>query len=298
MKKISKGSRGITVTNSGQVGFLYDASQEQRIAQSGAGLLEGYGGDSPLDERWNRLARDRLLVAFELPQDDGLVVEVIVGDDLTPEETGSAPWLDKPERALLSLPSGRLRIETYDTLRAREEPPDERGGSRLLEPGVYKVTFYRPDILRIDCPDDCHHVIVLTPLGATHEPIESTAWFPCRRQGVPAPIERPPVMVKNGKWSGKVLEPGRSTCIDFDVPAASELGLTFGQVILVKIGKRSFEALFVENLGPDQYGRIYGRSLLQERPGLKLAWWAHEDDPQGPWLVLGEDRDWNFRRGT
>jgi hypothetical protein len=79
--------------------------------------LSGYDPRRVADDRALRqLAADGLLVAYELAQDGDRAVEVAVGPPLSAAEKRPAAWWP-PQRALLGLPSGRLRVEPYDSLR-------------------------------------------------------------------------------------------------------------------------------------------------------------------------------------
>src|SRR5262249_32308622 len=100
------------------------------------------------------------LAVYELPQDDPVDLEIVVGQPLTAkQQTGK--YLDA-ERTSLAIPSGSLRIETYESLSVGPNRGDEEGHSITVKPGDYVLSLYR----RTDGPakgKSKGDLIVLTP---------------------------------------------------------------------------------------------------------------------------------------
>lgn len=176
---IRKGTRKVEVENEGLVVFLYDESHAQRIEARNPSLLEGFGEDDADDEVLLKLARQGTLVAYEKIQDDDLDIDVIVGRRLTRKELAQGLWLE-PQEGFIRLPSGRLRIDSYNSLGIGPEEPDADGVVVEVKPGDYVVTLYRLDLLALDDadlddadvdPEDLpDEVIVLTDAKKANKP--------------------------------------------------------------------------------------------------------------------------------
>src|SRR5688572_13494323 len=95
----------VELENSGLVLFLYDAANAKALRKAKLAIFDGYSPDVAYEDAPNKL------VTIELVQDDDVVMQVSVG----------APKDLPAQRARLDLPSGRLRIESYDSLQLSEE---------------------------------------------------------------------------------------------------------------------------------------------------------------------------------
>src|SRR5262249_8691262 len=134
----------VEVYNDGLLVFLYDEVNGAAIRESGVDILTGFGDDTPRDRRLKDLAAKGMLVAYELQQDDNVRAEVIVGRPLSREEMACCCWHLR-QRTLLSLPSGRLCIESYNSLRIGPEEPGDEGAVVKVPPGDYLLTLHRID---------------------------------------------------------------------------------------------------------------------------------------------------------
>ena len=149
--------RRFEIRNSGLLIFLYDEANAAAIRAANPAVLSGYGRkEAAKDEALQQLAAQGLLVAYELVQDGDRVVEVAVGPPLSAREKQRTAWLPA-QRALLSLPSGKLRIEPYDYFRLspdwdlwvrdhRERYRTEmeyHGAMLKVPPGRYLLTLHR-----------------------------------------------------------------------------------------------------------------------------------------------------------
>jgi hypothetical protein len=121
---------------------LYDDANGQAIKAAGPSLLNGYYGNpaKDVDDALLALGKKGLLIVFELYQDDELQAEVSLGPPLSEQEVHGIPW-SQPKKALLSLPSGDLCIESMDCLRIGGEQPTDEGARLALPPGDYVVSL-------------------------------------------------------------------------------------------------------------------------------------------------------------
>lgn len=165
--------------NEGLVVFLYDDANTTRIQQVNPTILEGFGEDDATDPKLADLASAGVLVVFELQGDGDLSIELAVGDPLTAVERAEGGWLLPVQRARLSLPSGTLRIECYNTLQFDPYTEDgEVGEMIVIEPGDYAVSLYRRNLWDDYDDDDpdasfAWEMVVLTPHEGAHVEVVS-----------------------------------------------------------------------------------------------------------------------------
>jgi hypothetical protein len=173
---IREGAQRADVYNSGLLVFVYDEANRLMINQAAPSVLDGFSRDEVLnDQSLQELARTGTLVVYELQQDDELDMEVVVGEALTVEELSIGLW-EPVQYARLNLPSGRLCIESYDSLRLGDEQPTDEGAIFSVPPGDYVMTLHRIDW---DALDDAEiedyegtsEVFVLTPIGQNAPPL-------------------------------------------------------------------------------------------------------------------------------
>lgn len=132
----------VWVYNSGPTMFLYDDASQDAIRDASPSLLHGYYGDPAKDVDGPLLALGEQghLVVFELYQDDEFVGELSVGQPLSQDETDGLPW-SEPAWAYLNLPSGRLCVESLDSLRVGDDDPTDPGAMVSVPPGAYAVSL-------------------------------------------------------------------------------------------------------------------------------------------------------------
>ena len=157
------------VYNSGALMFLYDDASGEAIREASPSLTQGYYGDpdKDVDAALVALGEQGHLVVFEIYQDDEFVGEVSVGPPIGAGEAGGLPF-SEPVRALLSLPSGALAIESFDSLRVGGEEPTDPGAIVTVPPGTYVVSLQCLSPEYEQDRDDlvAEYVITLEPLGA------------------------------------------------------------------------------------------------------------------------------------
>jgi hypothetical protein len=180
---IRKGSRRVTVYNEGLLVFLYDEANAASLGAAAEALhdfrcLHNWKDDPSL----GALAAKNAIVVYEIDQDRGLDVEVVVGPPLEKAELAGVHW-HAPQRARLGLPTGTLCLDSINSFRASVPwiPAEaghvpERGGTVRIPPGDYDVTVHRlfTDRMRAEgIPTRPHpgEVLVLTPAGTgSHAP--------------------------------------------------------------------------------------------------------------------------------
>ena len=171
---IRPGAQRLDVYNEALLVYLFDEAHLQTLKDSGADFRQGFPEEeSDVDKNLRKLTKAGLYVAYELLQDDGVTVEVVVGPALTRKELAVSRWL-KPQKAFLKLPSGTLRVDSANTLPIHEGDQEDESGIATVPPGDYILTLYRVDwnelqhdeLISDDSPwQGPQEVIVLTPIG-------------------------------------------------------------------------------------------------------------------------------------
>jgi hypothetical protein len=169
--------------NDGLIIFLYDDANLDRLTSAGTDVFDEGMPDDP-DDAFVDLVNEGAIVAFELEQDDDPAIEVSVGPPFTDEELALGRWWPA-QSAPISLPSGTLMIESYNTLRASSyvDEDEEPGGRVDLAPGDYLLTLYRLDWQALEqagLGEDLEswggpwHIVTLTRLAAGAEIASTT----------------------------------------------------------------------------------------------------------------------------
>jgi hypothetical protein len=173
---VREGAQRADVYNSGLLVFVYDESHRDTINQAEPNVLDGFNRDEVLnDEALQKLAHEGTLVVYELQQDDEVDMEIVVGHALTEEEPSVGLW-EPVQYARLNPPSGRLCIESYDSLQLGDEEPTDEGAILNVPPGDYVMTLH---CINWDALDDAEiedyagmsEVFVLTPMGQNAPPL-------------------------------------------------------------------------------------------------------------------------------
>jgi hypothetical protein len=124
--------------------FAYDARHVERLRALGAyqallGQASGAAGERRLEET----AREGLALACETAQ-DRICVDVLAGKKLGAARKAKAAWLS-PQRGWLSVPSGRLRIESLNNVSFGPDEPESEGCEVEVPAGDYDVVVHRVD---------------------------------------------------------------------------------------------------------------------------------------------------------
>lgn len=142
VKRLREGTEQVWVYNSSGLVFLYDEGNADAIAAAAPFILEGFRGEADLvDPVLCKLARNGLLLAYELYQDDEILLEVSIGGPaLDPVESGGAKYLG-PKLAHLELPTGRMHVASHDTIRIGGREPGDPDAVLEVPPGSYAVSI-------------------------------------------------------------------------------------------------------------------------------------------------------------
>jgi len=164
MKRVHEGSKRAAFYNEGPLVFLYDGSYAEAIRDSGADFLEGYAESCADDPALTELAARGQILLYELFQDDEVEIEVIIADTITPDERAGLSAHVRLPTGWVRLPTGVLYLDSYNTLRAGQEEPTDKGATVSLPAGDYSVTIYQCDNLAAEESEYPHDVLVLRPL--------------------------------------------------------------------------------------------------------------------------------------
>jgi hypothetical protein len=291
---IRPGAKLLDVYNEGLLVYVFDQANLLALTASGADFQDGFSEEeSEVDPKLRELARDGLFLAYELDQDDGVAVEVVVGPPLTKKELAVGRW-HKPQRAFLRLPSGKLRVHTPNTLPIHEDPTDKPGRA-AVPPGEYVVTLYRIDWdeLRNDgivtddedeeeerCWEGPQEVIVLTP-AANAKPIrgaKSYLRFPQKSTAV----WKGKYEIGGKTFRGKAMFPfwWENFFVNIDRPAAKALGLAPGMSFRVEVADFVIDAVYVGEAKPlEMMHTAWAKPLAGDQPEFGVAYRpTHDQD--------------------
>ena len=141
-KKLLSAAQRVKVFNSGLEVWLYDRSFRNPLKASGA--FEVDAGGAVFEKAMQGFVREGRILSYSLMQDDSLDLALAVRKPLTKAELGTISWRE-PQQAFLRLPTGRLVVESNDSLTIRKLKPTDPGAEIMVPPGDYLVTLYRVD---------------------------------------------------------------------------------------------------------------------------------------------------------
>jgi hypothetical protein len=240
-----KGAQAVDVYSEGRAVFLYDESQAAPIRESRA-LFTPLTVESAFSNAALRaLAAEGRLFVYEQPGDSGVSLEILVGPPLTPKETSKLRWL-RPQQAWLTLRSGRLRVDSWDTLPGalHSTPPheenEEQGALVEVPPGDYRVTLHRVDTdatsrkLNVDL-DGPAEVITLTPLGPAEVRPEAPPLLAYEGSADASWPGR--YTIEGGTFKGLALfsGPASQILLNLDRAAAARLSLHAGMGLRIRV---------------------------------------------------------------
>lgn len=231
----------MSVYNEALLVYLWDESHLPQLQSSEADFESGYAeSDAEIDKPLKKLAKDGILVAYELPQDDGVSFEVVIGTPLTKAEVMAGPW-GKPATANLRLPSGVLRVDTANTLTVEGEQ-DEEPGRVTVPPGDYVLSLYRRE--GGDAEAGPNEVLVLTP-AAEAKPVKGAkallryARLPEKWIGA--------YSITNGVFTGKAFakDPQNLFLLNMDRAATERLALTPGSMLRIELEGFATDVVYI-----------------------------------------------------
>lgn len=278
----SRGKRGmirpsavrVWVYNEGLCVYLHDEGTGERLREMmGSKSMRGVSADKTFIENLSvrafglAVSRERLAVAYTLEQDDEVNVEVGVGPALTEGELAAARWL-KPQYARLDLPTGRLRIDTANTMPLDPDEKQDAGGTVTVPSGDYLLTLYRVDydamrregVRGYKGPDE---FLLLTPTAEAPRVKTGGPILPfVPAKGPAAGTARP---AAGGELACKLCFPeywSRFIC-NIDRKAADKLKLQPGSRMQFQIDKLRIEGLFVGDSNAADYTQFIGASRVE-----------------------------------
>jgi hypothetical protein len=279
----------VEVYNEGLCVYLHDVGHADRLR---AMLASGkYGAGSPDQTFYENLsdpafgaavAAAGLAAAYELRQDDEVATEVAVGQPLTEAELAVARWWP-PQRALLDLPTGQLRVDTPNTMPLDPDDQDNPGAVVTVPPGRYVLMVYRidEDAMRRDevkkyrGPEE---FLLLVPAGEDGS-VEGGS-----------PILPYPERPEDSSWVGAYTIDGKTfTCqlnfwdywewlrVNLDAAASQQLGLRCGSVLRLRAARMTIDAIFLGDWKREDYLLRYGQDRLDKqltgRPEAAIGGW-------------------------
>lgn len=271
-------SARVEVYNEGLAVYLHDPANAPRILAVNPASILGAGDVEPgQDKALKKIVAEGLLVTYYLRQDDSIVVEVAVGPPLDKAElkalaTRGIPLM-KPVQTVISLPSGRLRIDTANTFRLGEDarlcaeeyekahgkPPaeddlkafglEDKSGEIEVPPGDYVLTLHRVDFDRLEDDEEGFagpgEFITLTPAAEIERPKRIP---PVIEYGTGARVGGlRACKIEDGKFLGRMV--GGYAC-NFVWRHAQSLGLRRGQRLRLRHDGQDHHAVYLGGVEP------------------------------------------------
>ena len=265
----------VGIYNSGLEVWLYDKSCRSELKASGA--FEEDADEAIFEKAMQAFVRDGRIMAYQLMQDDSLDIAVIVRKPLTTQELAGGRWLE-PQKGYLQLPSGRLVVESNDSLTIRKSKPTNPGAELAVPPGNYLATLYRVDWDALEADGMEWHgpseIITLTG-SAKAKPVRGQpAILPWEPRGPGSASWK----IDNGVYAGAVVfhDDEMAMSIALDAAGIAQLGLKDKSVALLSVPELAFECVLVCVTGDKAHKPYYDR-LEKLRPPAAHAGkqWAH-----------------------
>jgi hypothetical protein len=279
--------------NDGHWCFVYDAENLDLIRELGgyeAMTGEAVGVDAKC--RLERLADRGLSVAWELGGDDAVVVDVLVDKVLSSGQKQKAQWLE-PQHAYLSVPSGRLRIETLNSLAFSYDAPTDPGCEIRILPGQYDMILHRVnwplmDEDMEDRPEMPTEFLVLRTIKKKG-PIRKTA-----RLTYSEALGDDGAWLMEGKLEGSLFSGMTRACvtdtssvyINLRESHAEQMDLRFGKTVELTADQRTVSVPFIACMSLRGIAHYFGADWRAAHilPGAPFAGLAPLDGSP-PWLL-------------
>lgn len=270
----------VRVYNEGLCVYLHDEGNAEAIRKllasakyRGCNLKKDFYSNLTNRAFAKAIAAKGLAVAYTLEQDDEIEVEVAVGSPLTERELSAARWLE-PQYARLSLPTGRLRIDSANTMPLDPDDKTDRGQVVQVPPGDYLLTLYRVDwdelpragIKRYKGPQE---FILLTPNKsargkkppASAKPAGPILPFQHRR---PDSSWKRDQKVVTGQFKGRLIFNGfwEAFYVNLTRKQAAKLGLEPGMRVQLQCEKFTLDGLYLGEMLSIDFIRKYTKERL------------------------------------
>jgi len=282
MRRVHQRSKRAAFYNEGPVVFLYDGSYAAAIRESGAEVLEGFSESSADDPALTELAARGELVLYELFQDDEVEIEVIVADKITPDERARLSAHVRLPTGWIRLPTGKLFLDSYNTLRAGYEEATDKGATLSLPAGDYSVTVYQCDNVAAEKSEHPHDVLLLRPLK--RKPTARRPAILCDTYTAPPPAEGGIGYgkVTDGVFNGLIrfISGTHIFAVNMDPQAAEALGMQAGKGITFEIadGGLTIPGVYMGGTGNEYQSAL---PIVEEREKnavelARVSWGARE----------------------
>lgn len=268
-RKLLASAQRVKVFNSGLNVWLYDRSFREELKASEA--FEVATDAEVFEQAMQGFVQDGRIISYDLMQDDFLDIAVAVREPLTAKELGSIPWRE-PQQAFLRLPTGRLVVESNDSLTIRSLQPTDPGAEVTVPPGDYLVTLHRVDwdtLAEDEIDWDGPSEFITLTSGPAAQPV--------RGQPAVLPWEQPEAeatawKIDAGVYTGAAIfdDDLMAIRIALDQQAISQMGLQDRSVTLLSVPDVSFECALVWVRGDRKQGAYYDR-LERLRPPAVCA---------------------------
>ena len=274
-KGVLDGAQRVEIFNSGMEVWLYDKSYRDELKASGA--FEEDADETLFEKAMQAFVRGGRLMAYQLMQDDSLNIAVAIRAPFAGKELAGGRWL-APQQAFLRLPSGRLVVESNDSLTIRKSQPTDPGAELEVPPGNYLATLYRidSDALEADEIDweGPSEIITLTP-GAKAKPVRGQ---PGLLPWEPSTSGNAAWKVMDGAYEGAVLfhDDEMAMSIALDAAGVAQLGLKDKSVALLSVPALAFECVLVWVAGDKSQMAYYNRLEKLKPPAAQAGkQWGH-----------------------
>lgn len=215
-----------------------------------------------------------LALAYTLDQDDEISVEIAVGEPLRDDELAIACWLE-PQRARIALPTGRLRIDSPNTMPLDHDEKIDAGAIVEVPHGDYVLTLYRVDWdelrrsgKRYKGPQE---FILLTPAKKSARPSNKQKlegpilkWTP-RREPSPGAVRAKKSKEPGGEFACKLIFLGywENYGVNFTRAGAAKMGLEPGARLRFTIEKFVLDALYLGDMTPTDFIRFHSKDRVE-----------------------------------
>ena len=209
--------------------FFYDEAYRNELKNLALDLvIQGYSEQDKKSRSLIKLATEGKLLIYELFQDDEIDFQLIYPGPPKKEILSKIKrsW-DEPIEGFLDVPSGKLCIESYSTLRINpHEDPEETGAHIDCTPGKYILSIHRPD--NIETGTD---LVILTPQkGEKPDPnailVEKTNLHPPWAESCKA---------KRKKFEGAIKQVDDYYITNLNEESAKIMGLKAGMNMIVTV---------------------------------------------------------------
>ncbi len=280
--------------NDGHWCFAYDATHEDRLRELNAhDVLIGLAGGTEAEDTLAEIGAEGLAIGWELVGDHEVIVDVLVGRKLTAAQKKKGEWL-KAQGSCLSLPTGRLRIETLNSLAFSPDEPTSPGSEIEVEPGEYDVSVLRASLESDEEASSVRlptEVLTLTPVKAKGPKKRAASLTLADALGEDGLWLRAGAVVGDAfEGTTKAHAYDRSVVhVNFRQLHAEQLGVRFGDTLRIEAGDASLDAPYIGCLaerGLDQFfGEAWYRRFVAEASHLcGLSPFGGS----GPWILAVE----------